>query len=311
MTEVQKLSALENSNPLLDLGVLKHALSYVGPGHHVFVPPVSTRWRGIYSSLTAQQQAVCDDYGGNSTILCTPQMTLFSSVFAAPSRVQLAHEIGVDCRTRAYKRAAGKHADITTLVAAHSLGMDYTAAVIAGAAQCNKLATVQYLHGQSCPWAAGLLEEAARRGHFDLLRWCYEHGCTWQHAADAPICAAQSGNVELMAWVLQQPDMILDEDVMLHAVLLGHTALCQYLRAQQCPWNASSTSVAASTGCVDLLRWLMDNGHYRGTDTCAAARLADKCSTTDRNAGLCWGVRQASCCQVVARARCRVAYSFQ
>jgi hypothetical protein len=49
-----------------------------------------------------------------------------SAVFEAPSRVRLAHAHGLDCATTAYERAAGMHADIATVAAAHELGMSYS-----------------------------------------------------------------------------------------------------------------------------------------------------------------------------------------
>jgi hypothetical protein len=110
-------------------------------------------------------------------VVCVPQMTLYSSVFASPSRVNGANESGLGCTSDAYQLAAGKYADIATLEAACELGMEYTALTVAGAAERNKLAEVQYLRSQGCPWPTKLLERAALRGHFELVRWCREHGC--------------------------------------------------------------------------------------------------------------------------------------
>jgi hypothetical protein len=63
-----------------------------------------------------------------------------------------------------------------------------------------------------------------------------------------------------MAWVLQQPGTILSEYVILAAAEMGHTALCRYLRLQQCPWDSRLISQAALDGDADLLRCLMDSG---------------------------------------------------
>eukprot|EP00953_Heterococcus_sp_UTEX-ZZ885_P040205 20562-Heterococcus_DN1.PRE.3 len=186
-------------------------------------------------------------------------MTLYSSVFASPSRIKGANESGLGCTSDAYQRAAGKYADIVTLEAACELGMEYTALTVAGAAERNKLAEVQYLRSQGCPWPTKLLERAALRGHFELVRWCREHGCPWE--TDLAVrYAAHSGSTELMDWVLQQPDTHLTEEVMSVAASNGHTAMCKYLHAQQCPWDTSSTNSAARAGDVDLLTWLVNNG---------------------------------------------------
>jgi hypothetical protein len=63
-----------------------------------------------------------------------------------------------------------------------------------------------------------------------------------------------------MTWLLQQPDTHLNNLVMSAAALSGHTALCKYLDAQQCP-NQHSTSDAACGGHKILLRWMIDNGY--------------------------------------------------
>jgi Ankyrin repeats (3 copies) len=169
-------------------------------------------------------------------------------------------ESGIGCTSQAYQYAAGRYADIATFAVAHKMGMKYTATTMAVTAQCNKLAEVQYLHSQGCPWSSSLLERAANSGDFELLRWCYEQGCAWQSAAGAPRQAVQSGNVELMAWVLQLPGTQLSTYVMRAAALKGHTDICRYLLEQQCPWDTSATLQAACEGHVYLLRWLINSG---------------------------------------------------
>jgi hypothetical protein len=248
-------------NALLDLGILQNVLYYVGPGHRLFMAPVSKQWNETYIAVDSQQLTVYNESGRRCIITCDGQMTMYSSVFTSPSRVQLAHETGLDCNIRAYRRSAGRHADIATLAAAHDLGMEYKTITMADAAEGNKLAEVQYLHSEGCPWPAWLMERALKSGFVELVRWCYEHGCPWD-AAIAPSCAAEtlSGNVELMAWVLQQSDTRLLAEVMRDAAYEGHISMCKYLHQQQCPWNASSTWAAAEVGNVDLLRWLSDNG---------------------------------------------------
>jgi hypothetical protein len=72
--------------------------------------------------------------------------------------------------------------------------------------------------------------------------------------------AAQGGNIELMAWVLQQSGTQLDADVMMAAASKGRLLMCQYLHTRQCPWDTRSAEDAAHGGHVDLLTWLVDNG---------------------------------------------------
>jgi hypothetical protein len=241
-SEAQECNAADgNSGPLLDPFVLRNVLSYVGSGHHLYVALVNKQWQHAYATLEKQA-------------------TLYSSAFASPSTLELAHKAGLTWSSKACQRAAGKHADVATLAAAHMLGLMNTGTLMNSAAQCNKLAEVQYLYNQGCPWPLQLLERAAKAGHYELLRWCYEQGCRWHVAALAPVHAAECGNVDMMAWILQQPNVRLSKDVMSTAAAEGHTALCQYLHEQQCPWDTYSVVNAAFSGHLDLLMWLMDNG---------------------------------------------------
>jgi hypothetical protein len=252
-TQEQKHNSAGGDNPLFLSGVLQIVLSCVGLGHCLFVGPVSKWWKEMYFEVKSQQLTV--DAGGSRErdLICVPQMTLYSSVFASPSRVKL------DCTSESYQRAVGKYADIATVVAAHELGMQYTQATMAAVAQRNKLAEVQYLHSEGCPWAPLLLRQALSSRYFELARWCYEHGCSWG-SARAAYFPAESGNVELMAWVLQQPGTELDADVMMAASSKGDLLMCQYLHTRRCPWDTSSMNEAAHDGHVDLLHWLVDSG---------------------------------------------------
>jgi hypothetical protein len=255
---MQKCSAAERGNLLFESGILQIVLSYVGVGQHLYVRPVSRWWKESYATLESQSLTIFTGLTRN-TIICTPQMTLCSSVFASPATVRLAYNSGLACTSEAFHRVAGEGADIETLAAARSLGMECTAATLTAAAECNKLAEVQYLRSQGCPWPAQLLDGLDISGRFELVRWCYEHGCPWT-ARSAACHATASGNVELMAWVLQQPGTLLSEHVMLAAAKLGHTALCQYLRSQQCPRDNRIITRAALDGKANLLRCLVESG---------------------------------------------------
>jgi hypothetical protein len=50
-------------------------------------------------------------------------------------------------------------------------------------------------------------EAAAERGYFEMLRWVRENGCDWQ--SDRILStAASSGNIQMVAWVKQQPGVV-------------------------------------------------------------------------------------------------------
>jgi hypothetical protein len=136
MNDQQQCSAA-CSNPLLDAGILQNVLSYVGPGQCLFIAAVSKWWKDIYALVEEQVVVEYDeDSCACAIITCVPKMTLYSTVFASPSRVMLAHNNGLDCTSAACQRAAGKHANNATLERAHELGMQITVIPMANAMRC-------------------------------------------------------------------------------------------------------------------------------------------------------------------------------
>jgi hypothetical protein len=190
-TQAQKRNAADSINSLLAPGVLQIMLSYVGPGHHLFMAPISKSWKDMYAAVNSQQLTVFDERSRDRIITRVPQMTLYSAVFASPARVKLAHDVGLDCTSKACQRTAGKHADVATLAAAYEVGMDYTATTMAAAFHCNRLAVVQFLHGQGCPWPSGLLDGLAKDGFCELVRWCCEHGCPFERQVGVVPCSSE------------------------------------------------------------------------------------------------------------------------
>eukprot|EP00953_Heterococcus_sp_UTEX-ZZ885_P003688 2507-Heterococcus_DN1.PRE.1 len=93
--QMQQGGAAGSSNPLLDLGILQNVLSYVGPGHHLFIALVSRCWKNVHIALGSEQVSVYFETSGSSGVstasLCA-EMTFYSSAFASPSRAKLACE---------------------------------------------------------------------------------------------------------------------------------------------------------------------------------------------------------------------------
>jgi hypothetical protein len=187
--------------------------------------------------------------------------TLCSSVFASPACVKLAQEVGLNCKNYTYRcqLAAGRYGTVEALLAARDLVMEYSTGTMKGAAEGNKLAVLQFLHARGCPTDRFFPEVVARRGDLEVLRWIHEHGYKWNNYAILKT-AASSGNVEMTAWVKQQPGVAFDWQAMNAAAAYGHTAICEYLHAEQCIWSSSVCFCAACHGHVCTLRWLHEHG---------------------------------------------------
>jgi hypothetical protein len=228
---IEAQSEADSGNPLEQPEVLQHVLDHVGPGHWCFVAEVSWLWRELYTRVAWRSIRVVDCCNTTETITCVPEMTMYSAVFASPSRVALAQERKLDFEAGAYEYAAGMHADVPTLKAAHELYMRYTYSVMEGALRRDKLTTLHFLHTQGCPWDAGIFMAAAARGHTDMCAYLHAQRCPW------------------------------NEMVYYHAAVNGHGSTLRWLREHGCPWYADTVHTAAATGgSVDVLLFLLQQG---------------------------------------------------
>jgi hypothetical protein len=263
-----------DSNPLLDAGILSHILSYVGPGEWSFVAAVSSLWKDVYCGVSARTLERASTAGSLyvQNFTCVPQMTLSSAVFASPSRVRLALEHGLgNPRECLYHAAAGRHASIAPLGAAHELGMKYSFYTMIGAAESNELSVVQFLHEQGCPWYDMASTAAARRGDVEMPHWMLEHGCDWDDY-DLTSAVGRSGSIEMITWLQQQSIIVADGSTMAAAAEGGHIHIIEFLHAEQCSWHEDACNSAARHGHVDTLRWLHEHGcPWYAHEVCEAA----------------------------------------
>jgi hypothetical protein len=139
------------------------------------------------------------------------------------------------------------------------------------AADCNHKAAVQYLHSAGCPWSMDVVSFAAERGDLPVLRWACEHGDPGWSPVYVLNKAAASGSVETVAWLAQQPSVVLMASTMCAAAEHGHTAVCEYLYSQGCPMTAHACTRAAAGGHLTALQWLSDNGCPGAADAVSAA----------------------------------------
>jgi hypothetical protein len=231
------LSAAIDTNPLRQAGILEHVLSYVGPGHWLFLSTVCGLWLEVYAKLSSVEVAEATaDSAYEATFTCTPQVTLISSAFASPSRVRLAHELGLNIALERNQFAAGSHADVDTLVAAHELGMQYTSHTLLGAARAGAAYKLVWLYTmcgtQNLQTTMMIACEAAKAGSVTALGWLN----STQHGPVFGSCTATA------------------------AAQHNQLSTLQYLRSEGCAWNGYVLSAAARNGALGLLRWAQEHG---------------------------------------------------
>jgi hypothetical protein len=328
-TQVKKRSAADDeSSPLRQAGILQQMLDYVGPGHWYFVSTVSKLRKDLYEKVASHRTAAYSyENGCFHFFTCICKMTLYSSIFASPARVGLAHDGGFHYHEEqdyVVQYQAGVHADQETLVTAHELGLQYSPHVLNGALRSGDLSKVmwlhteqhcvldpregicqyaaisgsitvldwlkqqgvtldssdfaaesghmhvlQYLHAEGCGKGYHVCHWAARNGDLEMLKWAFEHGYPWFVGFTSD--AAESHNIELMAWLIQQPGVQLNAEVMNSAVSVGDMAMCEFLLANQCPWNERTCRVAVEKRELDVLCWLREHGCPYDIDEVARA----------------------------------------
>jgi hypothetical protein len=250
---------IETRELLYEPAVLQRVLSYAGLGHWFFIAAVSSLWRDLYSRLRPRMLQVYAPSGYKEEIICVAQMTLYSSVLQSASRVRLAHAHGLKF-TKSFELAAGGYGTVEAVMAARELGLLLSSATAQGAAGCSNMSVLQFLRARDvCAWDSTAARAAARRGNLKVLQWLMEHGCHWNNGSILSE-AASSGSLEMTAWVKQQPGVARNAQAMCEAACGGHTAVFEYMHAEQCPWNAAACDCAAYWGHVDTLRWLQEHG---------------------------------------------------
>jgi hypothetical protein len=115
--------------------------------------------------------------------------------------------------------------------------------------------------------------------HLELLQWARMNGCPWDEKRSrrrngsemyATAGAAQSGNIEMLRWVISQG---LGWHPNTFAIAADHANLetLVWLRENGAPWNWRTTAWAARRGHLEMLVWLRENGAPWGWETTAWA----------------------------------------
>lgn len=107
-------------------------------------------------------------------------------------------------------------------------------------------------------WDAYLTSSIAKKGKFEVLKWCVENGCV-SYEFDLCRVAANLGNLEMLKWLVDH-GLAFNATVTEAAALAGHLEILQWLRSKNCEWNVSTCVAAAKMGRKDIIRWAIDNG---------------------------------------------------
>jgi hypothetical protein len=250
---------------LSDRNTLHSILSYVGPGHALYISTVSREWREVYLQVADADLAGVDAEGGEVKVTCTARMTLFSAVVASASRLQLAHACGLELGEESadcwrLHLAVGRYGETATLAKAHELGMKLGRIVSMGAARADSPHNLIWLvEERNMPLITGMLHQAIDGGNVEIVRWLLQQGC--EADDDALEHAANNAHWDLVFYLHEEAGHPLTTALTTAAARLGDLVALQRLRAAGCPWDAGLISTdACRSGSIPLLRWLKEQG---------------------------------------------------
>jgi hypothetical protein len=160
---------------------------------------------------------------------------------------------------------AAKFGQMEILAWLHSRGCRITLNTMIGAVQCvtpqhRQWQMIEYLHiVHGCPWHENLCRAAARVGNFKILKQLRAHGCPWDSQTVAAY-AAETCDLDMFRWLLQQPDVVFDAYTMAIAAGVGHLEPVQFLLAEGCLMDSKVLPMAVKGCHIEIVHWLHEHG---------------------------------------------------
>jgi hypothetical protein len=255
---------VDSSDVLTRSGTLHRVLSYVGVGQWFFLSTICKGWLKAYMQLhgvnvETPKQSLSS--GQVHVRYCSFNSTLYSAIFASASRVELVHaEANLRLSKRSnwkLQRIAGTVADISTLVAAHDLGLRYSDDLTLGAAASGSVSKVAWLHTvRGRPLPVNISHFAATSNNLQLLILLKE----MQAVFDEHTLAAASGHMKAVEYLCDQ-GCPLGTTATDAAARRGDMAMLKYLRNRGCPWRTLGIDrCVAESGDIEMMRWIQEHG---------------------------------------------------
>ena len=77
-----------------------------------------------------------------------------------------------------------------------------------------------------CAWDSRTCYKAAKKGHFEMLKWAVENGC--DRDSGVTQIAAINGRLDILKWAIEDGDCGWEYDTVHRARKLGHTEIVQW-----------------------------------------------------------------------------------
>jgi hypothetical protein len=143
----------------------------------------------------------------------------------------------------------------------------------------HNIPVLQFLSAEGCPWHKDVCCNSAEAGDLEQLQWLHQHGAALSNETAGS--AACNGGIHLMEWLVQQPGVQLEPELMQYAAAYGHLELCKWLHAAGCPCEEVACEMAAKNSKLSTLRYLHESVCPAGADTWRSALLYAPDSNTE------------------------------
>jgi hypothetical protein len=269
--------------------LLQTVFSYVGREQHLFVAPVSRRWRGLYYAYCKQ---TAPDGGSHSCL------TSYESTVVTADRLQHALNLGLSIADlQACDSIAGKMCwsfepvAVITLARAH--GLAWSTAFCTAAAELDDLPLLQWLRSAGCNWKErSVINRAVRLGSTSLIEWVHSvtkarmwSGRRGQYQMHVAAC---HHNFSAVKWLLQDgvewPDSYVKQLPQFH--ICWPVAAVQFALQNGAGWlNWTCQSLLPpekfaldhmQKNAIELFAWVHGNG---------ACAYGSPCTCTDTESG--------------------------
>ena len=283
------------------VGVMRHALRFVGDKQHLYVAMVCRGWHGAYKAI----------------FRWTWPTTSYAEAFTSLSRLELACENGLLDKLSAVEEVppcAGLHGTIETLTRAEELGMPLNDGVLYGAAHSGRIDIARWLlHDKGVKSTATFIVRAAGAGgSIEMIKWLssegledndaalktaavYNHrglmlhlrsiGTPWR--AEIAYIAARDGDLKLLQWLVQHGCPVVRDpeeheesrtaiDLASSAVQGCNLAMIKWLGTEHSiNFDEHDLTLAAGWSTLEVMQHLLSQGCTLTAGTCAAAAYSE------------------------------------
>lgn len=138
-----------------------------------------------------------------------------------------------------------------------SIGFYFSLNAFYYAAKDNSIEKIEWLisHGLS---VAHLCSEVARAGNLEILKWAIERGYGYTISTETLNYAFKSNNKELIEWLINEKKIKITSYT--NVIAYRDLEILEWAKAENVHFNPNNLSEALSTGDLNIIKWVIENG---------------------------------------------------